>query len=200
MPEVSPTAGLIRFGVFELDRRSGELRKAGVRVALQEQAFQVLTLLLERPGDLVTRDELCQRLWPNGTFVDFEHGLNAVVNRLRDTLGDSADTPRFVETIPRRERMIHCACGRAGEGTGCFRLARRGVGPHAGGRGREWFGHRPAFQAAPRERDMAGHRGTHGWRGSLSVRVSGLAIPARPDAKLAPDQPSRSGTPSKFFA
>ena len=91
MPAVSPSAGLIRFGVFELDRRSGELRKAGVRINLQEQAFQVLTLLLERPGDLVTREELRQRLWPNGTFVDFEHGLNAVVNRLRDTLGDSAD-------------------------------------------------------------------------------------------------------------
>jgi DNA-binding winged helix-turn-helix (wHTH) protein len=102
MAEVSPSAGLIRFGVFELDRQSGELRKAGVRVALQEQAFQVLTVLLERPGDLVTRDELRQRLWPHGTFVDFEHGLNAVVNRLRDTLGDSADAPRFVETVPRR--------------------------------------------------------------------------------------------------
>ena len=102
MPEESPSAGLVRFGVFELDRRSGELRKAGVRVSLQEQALQVLTLLLERPGDLVTRDELRQRLWPNGTFVDFEHGLNAVINRLRDTLGDSADTPRFVETVPRR--------------------------------------------------------------------------------------------------
>ncbi len=102
MPEESRSAGLVRFGVFELDRRSGELRKAGVRINLQEQALQVLTLLLDRPGDLVSRDELRQRLWPHGTFVDFEHGLNAVVNRLRDTLGDSADTPRFVETIPRR--------------------------------------------------------------------------------------------------
>jgi Tol biopolymer transport system component/DNA-binding winged helix-turn-helix (wHTH) protein len=102
MPEVSPSAGLVRFGVFELDRRSGDLRKAGIRVSLQEQALQVLTLLLERPGDLVTRDELRQRLWPDGTHVDFDHGLNAVSNRLRDTLGDSADTPRFVATVPRR--------------------------------------------------------------------------------------------------
>jgi TolB-like protein/DNA-binding winged helix-turn-helix (wHTH) protein len=102
MVEVPSPTSLVRFGVFELDRRSGELRKAGVRISLQEQALQVLTLLLERPGDLVTRDELRQRLWPDGTVVDFEHGLNAVVNRLRDTLGDSADSPRFIETLPRR--------------------------------------------------------------------------------------------------
>ncbi len=102
MPEVSRSAGLVRFGVFELDRRSGELRKAGVRINLQEQALQVLTSLLERPGDLVARDELRRRLWPNGTFVDFEHGLNAVINRLRETLGDSADSPRFIQTVPRR--------------------------------------------------------------------------------------------------
>jgi Tol biopolymer transport system component/DNA-binding winged helix-turn-helix (wHTH) protein len=85
-----------------LDLRSGELRKAGVRLGLQEQPLQILAALLERPGDLVTREELRQRLWPDGTFVDFEHGLNAVVSRLRDTLGDSADSPRFIETVPRR--------------------------------------------------------------------------------------------------
>lgn len=102
MPEVIPSEGVVRFGVFELDRRSGELRKAGVRVNLQEQSLQVLTLLLEQPGDLVTREELRQRLWPTGTFGDFDHGLNAVINRLRDTLGDSAAAPRFIETVPRR--------------------------------------------------------------------------------------------------
>jgi Tol biopolymer transport system component/DNA-binding winged helix-turn-helix (wHTH) protein len=94
--------GLVRFGNFELDARSGELRKAGVRLGLQEQPLQVLTLLLARPGELVTREELRQRLWPADTFGDFDHGLNAVINRLRDTLGDSADTPRFIETLPRR--------------------------------------------------------------------------------------------------
>ena len=94
--------GCFQFGTFELDVRSGELRKAGVRIGLQEQSLQVLRLLLERPGDLVTRDELRQRLWPNGTFVDFDHGLNAVINRLRETLGDSADSPRFIQTVPRR--------------------------------------------------------------------------------------------------
>src|SRR6187401_1312776 len=98
----SPSTDRVRFGVFELDRRTGELRKAGARIGLQEQGLQVLTLLLGRPGDLVTRDELRQCLWPGDTFGDFDHGLNAVINRLRDTLGDSADTPRFVETLPRR--------------------------------------------------------------------------------------------------
>ena len=93
---------LIRFGVFELDLHAAELRKAGARLNLPTQSFQVLALLLERPGDLVTREELRRRLWPDGTFVDFEHGLNAVINRLRETLGDSADSPRFIQTVPRR--------------------------------------------------------------------------------------------------
>ena len=93
---------LVRFGIFELDLRSGELRKAGARLNLPDQPLQFLTALLERPNQLVTRDELRQRLWPADTFVDFEHGLNAVVSRLRETLGDSAETPRFIETVPRR--------------------------------------------------------------------------------------------------
>jgi Tol biopolymer transport system component/DNA-binding winged helix-turn-helix (wHTH) protein len=93
---------VIRFGVFELDLHATELRKAGARLNLPTQSFQVLAMLLERPGDLVTREELRRRLWPDGTFVDFEHGLNAIVNRLRETLGDSADRPRFIETVPRR--------------------------------------------------------------------------------------------------
>jgi DNA-binding winged helix-turn-helix (wHTH) protein/Tol biopolymer transport system component len=94
--------GHVRFGVFDLDLRSGDLRKAGARLNLPDQPLQFLTALLNRPGELVTRDELRQRLWPEETFVDFEHGLNAAVKRLRDTLGDSADTPRFIETVPRR--------------------------------------------------------------------------------------------------
>ncbi len=93
---------LVRFGVYELDVHSGELRKSGARLSLQQQPLQLLSVLLERPGDLVTREELRKRLWPDDTFVDFEHGLNAAVKRLRDTLGDSADSPRFVETVPRR--------------------------------------------------------------------------------------------------
>jgi TolB-like protein/DNA-binding winged helix-turn-helix (wHTH) protein/Tfp pilus assembly protein PilF len=103
----------IRFGVFELDLSAGELRKKGVRIKLQEQPFQILVMLLERPGQVVTREELHQKLWPEGTFVDFEHGLNAAIQRLREVLGDSADTPRYVETLPRRGyRFIYSVEGR----------------------------------------------------------------------------------------
>jgi TolB-like protein/DNA-binding winged helix-turn-helix (wHTH) protein/Tfp pilus assembly protein PilF len=91
-----------RFGRFELDSRTRELRKDGVRVKLQHQPFAVLALMLEHPGELLTREELRERLWPDGTFVDFEHGLNAAVKRLRSVLGDSAERPRFVETLHRR--------------------------------------------------------------------------------------------------
>jgi Tol biopolymer transport system component/DNA-binding winged helix-turn-helix (wHTH) protein len=93
---------VIRFGVFEVDQRAGELRRNGTRVKLQEQPFQILALLLERPGEVVTREELQSRLWPADTFVDFDHSLNAAVRRLRDALGDSAENPRFVETVARR--------------------------------------------------------------------------------------------------
>jgi TolB-like protein/DNA-binding winged helix-turn-helix (wHTH) protein/Flp pilus assembly protein TadD len=94
--------GRLRFGVFEVDLRAGELRKHGVRLRLQEQPFQVLTMLLERPGEIVTREELRNRLWTAETFVDFDHGVNKAVNRIRDALGDSATSPRFVETVARR--------------------------------------------------------------------------------------------------
>ena len=92
----------VRFGVFELDARAHELRKKGVRVRLAEQPFQVLELLLERRGQLVTRQELQQRLWPADTFVDFELSLNSAVRKLREALGDSAEQPRYIETVPRR--------------------------------------------------------------------------------------------------
>lgn len=91
----------IRFGAFEVDLRAGELRKNGLKIKLQGQPIQVLIALLEHPGDIVTREELRQRLWPSDTFVDFEHSLNSAVKRLREALGDSADNPRFIETLPR---------------------------------------------------------------------------------------------------
>lgn len=91
----------VRFGAFELDIRSGELRKDGHSVRLQEQPLQVLSLLLEHPGEVVTRQELQHKLWPSDTFVDFEHGLNAAVKRLRETLGDDADHPLYIETLPK---------------------------------------------------------------------------------------------------
>src|SRR5215470_15395279 len=93
---------VVRFGVFEVDLRAGELRKKGHRVKLQEKPLQALALLLEHPGELVTREELRERLWPPGTFVEFDDNLNSTVKRLRESLGDSADAPRFIETIPRR--------------------------------------------------------------------------------------------------
>jgi TolB-like protein/DNA-binding winged helix-turn-helix (wHTH) protein/Flp pilus assembly protein TadD len=92
----------LRFGVFELDLRAGELRKHGLRVRLQEQPLQILTMLLEHPGDVITRDELKKKLWPADTFVDFDHGLNKAISKIREALGDSADSPRFVETVARR--------------------------------------------------------------------------------------------------
>jgi Tol biopolymer transport system component/DNA-binding winged helix-turn-helix (wHTH) protein len=100
--DASSSARVVRFGVFELDLHAGELRKAGVRLPLQGQPLEVLAALVECPGQLVTRDQLRQRLWPGDTFVDFDHGLSAAVNRLREVLGDSAGSPRFVETLPRR--------------------------------------------------------------------------------------------------
>ena len=93
---------MLRFGVYEVDLRTGELRKRGTRLKLQEQPFQVLALMLQRRGDLVTRDELRERLWPADTFVDFDHGLNTCINKLRETLGDSANSPTYIETLPRR--------------------------------------------------------------------------------------------------
>ena len=93
---------LRRFGLFEADLRAGELRRNGLKVKLQEQPFRLLTVLLEKPGEVVTRQELRSRLWPSDTFVDFDHSLNTAVKRLREALGDSADNPRFVETVARR--------------------------------------------------------------------------------------------------
>ena len=97
---VAPTVK--RFDVYEADARTEELRKEGLCLRLPGQSFQVLLLLLENPGEMVTREVLRKKLWPADTFVDFDHGLNAAVNRLREVLGDSADHPKFIETLPRR--------------------------------------------------------------------------------------------------
>src|SRR6185503_3224232 len=102
LPLERRSSTLRKFGSFEVDLRARELRKGGIRIRLQDQPFEILAVMLERPGDVVTREELRQRLWPAGTFVDFEHSLNAAVKRLRAALGDDADNPRFVETLPRR--------------------------------------------------------------------------------------------------
>src|SRR5713226_10072128 len=105
----SECAEILRFGVFEVDLRSGEMYRHGIRLKLQDQPFQVLALLLEHSGDVVTREELHQKLWPADTFVDFDAGLNSAIKKLRDVLGDSAEEPRYIETLPRRGyRFIAC--------------------------------------------------------------------------------------------
>lgn len=91
-----------RFGVFEADASSGELRKQGLRIKVNIQPFQVLLLLLDRPGEIFTRDDIARHLWPDGTFVDFDHGVNSAINRIREALGDNARNPRFIETLARR--------------------------------------------------------------------------------------------------
>src|SRR5579859_1958711 len=97
-----PPAPRYRFGAFEADAATGELRRQGTRIKLNAQPFQVLLMLLERPADLLTREEISRSLWPDGTFVDYEHGVNSAVNRIREALGDTAVNPRFIETLARR--------------------------------------------------------------------------------------------------
>src|SRR5229473_2127715 len=102
MEETRPLFLPIRFGIFEVDLQAGELRKQGFKIKLQEQPFQILIMLLERPGEVVSREHLQKKLWPADTFVDFDHGVNRAINRLREALGENADSPRFIETLPRR--------------------------------------------------------------------------------------------------
>jgi DNA-binding winged helix-turn-helix (wHTH) protein len=93
---------LVRFGLFEADLETGELRKQGMKIRLQDQPFEILAILLRRPGQIVTREELRQTLWGTDTFVDFDRSLNKAINRVREALEDSAENPRFIETIPKR--------------------------------------------------------------------------------------------------
>lgn len=102
MPAPQNSSRVLRFGVFEADLRAGELRKSGIKLRLSGQPFQVLAALLERAGEVVTREELQQKLWASDTFVDFDHSLNTAINRVREVLGDSASSPRYVETLARR--------------------------------------------------------------------------------------------------
>jgi TolB-like protein/DNA-binding winged helix-turn-helix (wHTH) protein/tetratricopeptide (TPR) repeat protein len=122
MPQIA------HFGVFEVDLQSHELRKRGIKVKLQEQPFQVLGTLLEHPGEVVSREELRRRIWPSDTFVDFDNGLNGAVNRLREALGDSADSPRFVETVPRQGYRFIAALEDAAPVVGPGVLPKNGAG------------------------------------------------------------------------
>src|ERR1039457_2512142 len=127
--------GVVRFGSFEADLCAGELRRNGIRLKLQCQPFRVLTLLLQRPGQILTREELQQELWPSGTFVDYEQGLATAVNKARDALGDSSANPRFIETVPRlgyrfiapvttvlREAPVPALPARSPGGSRCVRM------------------------------------------------------------------------------
>ena len=102
MAEAGKETRFAEFGPYKADLRTGELRKHGIRLRLQEQPFQVLAMLLLNPGELVTREQLQKRLWPGDTFVDFDHGLNTAINKLREVLSDSSATPKYIETLPRR--------------------------------------------------------------------------------------------------
>src|ERR1019366_6063164 len=104
-----------RFGAFEADATTGELRRQGVRIKLNAQPFQVLCMLLEHPGELLTREEISRELWPDGTFVDYEHGVNSAVNRIREALRDPAGSPRFTEPLARRGYRFVAPVERIGE-------------------------------------------------------------------------------------
>src|ERR1700704_5154849 len=128
------SSAILRFGMFEVDVRASEVHKQGVRIKVQDQPFQVLTVLLERPGEVVTREELRNQNWPADTFVDFDNSLNAAINKLREARGDSADNPRFIETLPRRGyRFIAPVTGADGAASG----AATRVGVPARQRGRK---------------------------------------------------------------
>lgn len=116
--EPDTTNAIVRLGPFHIDMSAGEIRKSGVRIVLQHQPLQILDLLLRNPGHVVTREQIRVRLWPDGTFVDFDHSINAAVRRLRRALGDIADTPRFIETLPRRGyRLVGLDGGSAARGS-----------------------------------------------------------------------------------
>src|SRR6266700_895939 len=102
MQDFRSSQGNVRFGACELDEDAGELRREGIKVRLQEQPLQILQILLEQPGKVITREELRKRIWPSDTFVDFDHGINNAIKRLREALADTAETPRYIETLPRR--------------------------------------------------------------------------------------------------
>jgi TolB-like protein/DNA-binding winged helix-turn-helix (wHTH) protein len=124
MAATAPKPEVVQFGVLELDLKARELRKRGIRVKLQEQPFQVLAVLIEHAGQVVTKEEFRQRIWPSDTFVDFDHGLHSAITRLREGLGDSAESPRFIETLPRRGYRFIAPVNELGEAVA--------IGPQSG--------------------------------------------------------------------
>jgi TolB-like protein/DNA-binding winged helix-turn-helix (wHTH) protein/Tfp pilus assembly protein PilF len=163
-----PATERVRFGAFEVDLHNGELRKHGIRVKLQEKPYQILCLLLEQPGEVVTREELQRRLWPADTFVDFDRNLNTAANRLRQALGDSADNPRFIETIPRRGYRLIVPVSK-GNGNGHPQPNTNGEAPASGRRAET----QPAPQAGRRKPPM-GLRAVLASVAILALLVTGI--------------------------
>jgi DNA-binding winged helix-turn-helix (wHTH) protein/TolB-like protein/Tfp pilus assembly protein PilF len=151
----SPT---IRFGCFEVDLQSGELRKKGLRIKLQEQPFQVLAMLLQHPGEVVTREDLHHRLWPADTFVDFDQGLNRAINKIREALGDDAETPRYVETLPKRGYRFIAPVGEAGNNLNSVQAVQPAHGPGSAEAAGAAFAHEVEKQ--PREAGASRRRRT----------------------------------------
>jgi DNA-binding winged helix-turn-helix (wHTH) protein len=134
MPD-APPARRYRFGIFEADAATGELLRRGMRVRLHAQPAQLLFLLLERPGELLTREQICRELWPDGTFVDYEHGVNSAINRLREALDDQAANPRFIETLARRGYRFIASVERIGPDAAALPDEQPGEAPPASGSG-----------------------------------------------------------------
>ena len=136
MPPIEEQRRSFQFGLFELNVPARELRKSGVKLKLQDQPLQVLLLLLERPGEIVSRDEIQKRLWPDDTDVDFDNAINSAVRKLRDALADSPQTPRYVETLARRGYRFIAPVSRLEHGRVASASAESGLGPAARTRGR----------------------------------------------------------------
>lgn len=182
----APTNSPVRFGVFELDARTGELRRSGRRVALQPQPLAILQALIERPGEVVTREDLRHRVWSNGAYVDFDRSLNKAIVKLRDALGDDADSPRYIETLPRRgyrfislpEAHAHVDSAPQAQGALTAGMTQR-EGP-------------ATPQPSPVSR-LQSARGRHGWRW-VALGLAALAIPAwLIGSWLRVEAPSHSG-------
>lgn len=168
--EVPSRSRPIRFGVFEVDLRAGELRKHGLKVKLQEQPFEVLAMLLEHPGEVVMREELRQKLWPRDTFVDFDVGLNTAIKKLRHALEDSAETPRFVETLPRRGYRFMAPTNEASDES-----SRDSAIPRTGPATHEKQAVAPCEQATAEPASLGARRG---WRKPWIIAVVLIALPA----------------------
>ena len=187
MGAASRTVRIYRFGTFAVDVRTGELTNAGRRTPLREQPFQLLLALLEQPGELITREELTSRLWPAGTFVDSDHGLNKAMNHLREALSDSADHPQFIETLPRKGYRFIAPVTQDQESEPAARGGSRGRS-----RLRAWLGISAAFVAVIGIAIGADIGVAHSWlasrRAAALPRITSLAVVPLENLSNDPEQ------------